>query len=88
MEMMNIALPESLKDFVRDRVAEGGYAGESEYVRELIRADQQRQEAAVRIDARLLEGVDSGEPIVIAEGYWEEKKRRLAARPGEAIERR
>jgi hypothetical protein len=43
MSMMNISLPETLKDFVDQQVAEGGYGTSSEYVRELIRKDQDRR---------------------------------------------
>ena len=43
MDTMNIALPESMKHFVQQRVAEGGYSSVSEYVRELIRRDKQRR---------------------------------------------
>jgi antitoxin ParD1/3/4 len=37
---MNIALLESMKHFVQERVSEGGYSSASEYVRELIRANR------------------------------------------------
>jgi antitoxin ParD1/3/4 len=84
METMNIALPESMKLFVQERVAEGGYSSASEYVRELIRADQRRK-AQDRIDALLLQGLDSGEPIPVTREYWEEKKRQLTERLGKAI---
>lgn len=40
---MNISLPDSLKSFVGEQVACRGYDTSSEYVRELIRADQDRQ---------------------------------------------
>ena len=83
METMNIALPESMKQFVQDRVSQGGYSSVSEYVRELIRADQKRK-AEERIDSLLLEGLDSGSPIPVTPEYWEEKKRRLAERLGQA----
>jgi antitoxin ParD1/3/4 len=83
METMNIALPESMKHFVQARVTEGGYSSTSEYVRELIRADQKRK-AEERIDALLLQGLDSGEPIPVTKEYWEEKKRRLVERLGQA----
>jgi putative addiction module CopG family antidote len=53
METMNIALPESMKHFVQERVTEGGYSSVSEYIRELIRADQKRN-AQERIDTLLL----------------------------------
>jgi antitoxin ParD1/3/4 len=76
---MNIALPESMKRFVEDRVAEGGYRGASDYVCELIRADQRRK-AEERLDALLLEGLESGAPIRVTAGYWEQKKRALLER--------
>ena len=83
METMNIALPESMKHFVQERVSEGGYSSVSEYVRDLIRADQKRK-VEERIDALLLEGLDSGEPIPVTREYWEEKKRKLTERLGKA----
>ncbi|MGA7501103.1 MAG: hypothetical protein WBX00_30595 [Isosphaeraceae bacterium] len=46
MDTMNIALPESMKQFVQERVCEGGYSSVSKYVRELIIADQKRKERA------------------------------------------
>jgi antitoxin ParD1/3/4 len=42
MSTMNISLPAALKDFVDHEVQRGDYASSSEYVRELIRKDQQR----------------------------------------------
>jgi antitoxin ParD1/3/4 len=84
METMNIALPEAMKHFVQERATEGGYSSVSEYVRDLIRADQKRK-AEERIDALLLEGLDSGSPIPVTPEYWEEKKRRLTERLGKAL---
>ncbi|MCB1939566.1 MAG: type II toxin-antitoxin system ParD family antitoxin [Rhodocyclaceae bacterium] len=43
MSTMNISLPDSLKAFVDEQVSERGYGTSSEYVRELIRKDQDRQ---------------------------------------------
>jgi antitoxin ParD1/3/4 len=70
--------------FVQQRVTEGGYSSVSEYVRELIRADQKRK-VEERIDTLLLEGLDSGQPIPVTSEYWEEKKRRLTERLSKAI---
>lgn len=42
MSTMNISLPEPLKNFVDDHVASAGYGTSSEYLRELIRRDQDR----------------------------------------------
>jgi len=78
-ETMNIAPPESLKVFVQERVADGGYSSVSAYVRELIGTDQKRR-LEERIDALLLEGLNSGAPIEATPEYWEAKKRKLAER--------
>ncbi len=40
---MNISLPESLRVFVEDQIAQRRYGTTSEYVRDLIRRDQDRQ---------------------------------------------
>jgi antitoxin ParD1/3/4 len=42
MSTMNISLPDALKSFVDEQVTERGYGTSSEYVRELIRKDQDR----------------------------------------------
>lgn len=42
MTTMNISLPDQLKKFVDERVASAGYSTSSEYLRELIRRDQDR----------------------------------------------
>jgi len=52
---MNISLPEPLKNFVDMQVAKGLYGTSSEYVRELIRQDQERQQ----LRALLIEGAES-----------------------------
>lgn len=41
MASMNISLPDPMRDFVADRIDSGQYASASDYVRALIRRDQQ-----------------------------------------------
>ncbi len=55
MTTMNISLPDSLKDFVDEQVAQHGYGTSSAYVRELIRRDHDR----TRLRELLLEGAGS-----------------------------
>lgn len=57
MTTMNVSLPETMKDWVEDRVKSGRYANISDYVRDLIRRDQEQREALVRA---LIEGEQSG----------------------------
>ena len=52
---MNISLPESLKTFVDEQVRQQGYGTTSEYVRDLIRRDQDR----TQLRSLLLEGAES-----------------------------
>ena len=42
MTTMNVSLPNALRDFVDQQVGTAGYSTSSEYVRDLIRRDQQR----------------------------------------------
>ena len=79
MASLNISLPQSLKDYVEGQVQAAGYSTPSEYVRELLRQDQQRR-AEQKLEALLLEGLNSGDPIEITPEYWENKRRQLIER--------
>ena len=84
METLNVDLPESMRQFVHARVSELGFGGASEYVRELIQADQ-RREAEDRIDSLLIQGLEFGDPIPVKNDYWARRKRRTE-RLGEIIQ--
>ena len=79
MTTMNISLPENLKQFVELVIAKDGYGTVSEYVRELIRADEKRR-AQERLETLLLEGLESGKPIEITPEYWQKKRAKLLAK--------
>ena len=66
MSTMNISLPEALKSFVDDQVSARGYSTSSEYVRELIRKDQDRQ----RMRDLLLEGAASPQAVTADADYF------------------
>ncbi len=65
MQSMNISLPEPLKQFVDGQISTGRYSSASEYVRELIRADEKRK-AEEWLEAKLLEGLNSSESELTA----------------------
>ena len=65
MSTMNVSLPDELRAFVDEQVTGGRYSSTSEYVRELIRRDQDRQ----RLRRLLLEGAESA-PGPIADDYY------------------
>ena len=71
MSTMNVSLPEGLNDFVEDQVSARGYSTSSEYVRELIRKDQDRQ----RLRGLLLEGAASPQAAAADADYFDGLRR-------------
>lgn len=70
MQTMNISLPDQLKDFVEDQVGSGRYSSVSEYVRDLIRDDEKRK-AQDKLEALLIEGIQSGQPTEMTRQDWD-----------------
>jgi len=67
MSTMNISLPETLKAFVDEQVSQRGYGTSSEYVRELIRRDQDR----LQLRGLLLAGASSAATAPVDRAYFE-----------------
>jgi len=76
MTTLNISLPEPMRAYVAQQVAQGGYSTASEYIRQLVRQDQKRA-ARERLEFLLMEGVESGPPIEVTDQYWTEKRAKL-----------
>jgi antitoxin ParD1/3/4 len=79
MQTMNISLPDPMKEYVEERVSAGAYSSASEYVRELVRADQKRH-AKEQLEQILLKAINSGDPFEVTPGMLEDIKRKLRAR--------
>lgn len=77
MSTMNISLPDALKSFVDTQVAERGYSTSSEYVRELIRADQDRS----HLRDLLLQGAASAPGPVADPAYFDALRQRVRTGP-------
>ncbi|MBS0423027.1 MAG: type II toxin-antitoxin system ParD family antitoxin [Proteobacteria bacterium] len=77
MQSMNISLPDPMKQFVDGQIAQGRYSSASEYIRELIRADEKRK-AEEQLEAKLLEGLSSSESELTAEDWGDIRKEALA----------
>lgn len=73
MTTMNISLPDGMKSFVDQQVNARGFGTSSEYVRELIRKDQDIQ----RLRALLLEGASSPAGAPVDAGYFEDLRGRV-----------
>lgn len=71
MASLHISLSEEMRTFVDEQVRGGAYHNHSEYVRDLIRHDQDRR-AKEWVDTLLLEGLSSGEPVPMTPDDWRE----------------
>ncbi len=77
---MNISLPDSMKKYVKGRADEERYSTPSEYVRSLIRDDQQKIEDEERLEQMLLEGLRSGPGTTIrSKADWAKFWRKIDA---------
>lgn len=60
MATMNVSLPDPMKNWVETQAKSGRYGNASDYVRDLIRRDQERQSAIAEIQKLVDEGLSSG----------------------------
>jgi antitoxin ParD1/3/4 len=74
MATMNVSLPNQMKDWVEGQASDGRYSNSSDYVRALIRRDQECESAIVELQALVDEGLASGEPQPFdMDGFLEKK---------------
>jgi len=73
MTTVTISLPESLREFIDREVETKGYGNVSEYVRSLLREAQAKASDA-RLEALLLEGLESGHDIPLSQSFWRQLK--------------
>jgi antitoxin ParD1/3/4 len=79
MATMNISLPDPMRDWVQTQIQDGKYSSSSDYVRDLIRRDQEiRQQQQILQDA-ITEGLKSGISNRSMEEVLKEAQARLAA---------
>ena len=75
MSTMNISLPDSMKAFVDEQVEQRGYGSSSEYLRELIRKEQER----AQLRQLLLDGHNSGPGVRADEAFFKRLRKRAGA---------
>ncbi len=62
MATMNVSLPDPMKAWVERQAESGRYGNASDYVRDLIRKDQERIAAFDQLQAAITQGIESGPP--------------------------
>ena len=79
MATMNVSLPEEMKRWVEDQTHTGRYGNASDYIRDLIRKDQDKKSMA-ELQALITQGMESGISERTTDQIIAEAKRRLAER--------
>jgi len=60
MTTMNVSIPESMKAWVEQQAGSGRYSNASDYVRHLIRCDQERLAKISHMQTLVNEGIEGG----------------------------
>ena len=81
MASMNVSLPEAMKAWVEAQADTGRYANASDYVRDLIRRDQERLAKLGDLQRLIDEGLASGVSDRSEQDIRQLGRARLAARP-------
>jgi antitoxin ParD1/3/4 len=79
VKSINISLPDTMRAYIEEQVAQGGYSSVSEYFRELVRQDQ-KQRAKERLETMLLEGLNSGDATEMTVKDWEDIRQTIRER--------
>lgn len=79
MATMNVSLPDAMRAWVENRVERGDYANTSDYIRDLIRHDQERRQA---LEAAVRHGLESGRSARTAEQVMTAAKAKAQQRRG------
>ena len=78
MATMNVSVPDPMKDWVQTQIEEGKYASSSDYVRDLIRKDQEQKDKLTALQAAITLGIKSGEAGELDIETIKKKARQLA----------
>lgn len=76
MATMNVSLPDPMKEWVEEQVGGGLYSNASDYVRDLIRQDQETRNKRELLVKALKKGERSGISKRTLDNIWNEVKDR------------
>jgi antitoxin ParD1/3/4 len=70
MTTMTISIPETTREFVEAQAKQEGFASVDEYLASVLHQVQLR-EAKRKLDAKLIEGLESGPPVPVTKEDWD-----------------
>ncbi|MEA1786179.1 type II toxin-antitoxin system ParD family antitoxin [Arenibacter sp. GZD96] len=68
----SITFTEQQEAYVKSLIEQGFYTNDSEYIRDIIRKDQERRKQIVDLNDALIEGMESGPSDATIDSIWEE----------------
>lgn len=68
----SITFTEQQDTYVKSLIEQGFYTNDSEYVRDIIRRDQERRKNIVDLNEALIDGMESGASGATVDSIWEE----------------
>lgn len=68
----SITFTEQQEAYVKSLIEQGFYTNDSEYIRDIIRKDQERRKRIVDLNEALIEGMESGPSVATIDSIWEE----------------
>jgi antitoxin ParD1/3/4 len=77
-----ITLTEQQDQWIKAQIAAGEYTNDSEYIRDLVRRDQEQNAKFRALKAAIQEGLDSGISDKTVRDVWEEAEARYRAKNG------
>lgn len=78
MATMNVSIPDQMKAWVEAQISSGKYANASDYVRDLIRHDQDYHQRLEKLRTAIDEGRKSGISDRTIDDIWSDLKTRHA----------
>lgn len=78
-----ISMPDDMGAWIEGRIKSGQYNNDSEYFRDLVRRDRERQQAEAKLLQMLKEAEASGVSDMTLQEIWDEAERRHLAKNGE-----
>ena len=77
-----ITLTEQQDQWIKAQIAAGDYTNDSEYIRDLVRRDQEQNAKFKALKQAIQEGLDSGISDKTVGDIWEEAEKRYSAKHG------
>ena len=77
-----ITLTDQQDQWIKAQIAAGEYTNDSEYIRDLVRRDQEQNAKFKALKAAIQEGLDSGVSDKTVSDIWEEAEKRYRAKNG------